>query len=303
MKTIKISLAIIVIVAIGAIIYFSLPKTGKIGEVAIPKNQFTIKIEQETAKLIAMPDDKFCKDFFKEISFDIEDFYKQGRFGNNELENNQWKENLEKNLYAAYAEKFVNQTKFVFSGSEWLPEDLKFIQSEKNELKKSKLLVRDSPIDIEFTRIQNALNKYNEIVSFIASCKNFGFSDVDLNARFPITDVQNRITNAVSLRSNQLENEFVNNCIRLHEELKEIPVILFSKHVWYLDHKIDSWSGMYYNYYSQSDYSNNLYKPLKSEIQALDNNIYHVVEFGAEYSRLLQKWSADNVNAYNHKYK
>lgn len=303
MKTIKISLAIIVIGVIGTIIFFSLHKTTVVPPVDIPKNQFTVKIEQETAKLIAMPDDKFCKDFYKEISYDIEDFYKQGRFGKNELDNNQWKENLEKNLYAAYAEKFVNQTKFVFSGSEWLSEDLKFIQSEKNELQKSKLLVRDSPIDIEFIRIQNALNKYNEIVSFIASCKNFGFSDVDLNARFPISDVQNRIANAVSLRNNQLENEFVNNCTRLHEELKEIPGILFRKHVWYLDYKIDSWSGMYYNYYSQSDYSNNLYKPLKSEIQALDNNIYHVSEFGAEQSRLLQKWSADNVNAYNHKYK
>jgi len=99
-----------------------------------------------------------------------------------------------------------------------------------------------------------------------------------------------------------LENELVNNCTKLHNGLKEIPQYLFSAQVDYLEHKINNWSGLYSNYNSQSDYSNNLYKPLKAEIEALDNDIYNVSNFDSEYNRLLQKWSDDNTKAYKHKY-
>ncbi len=309
MRELKISLVVIVVAAIGAGIFFWIQSIIEPKKVKALENQFTAKIEMEIEQLKGKSDNKFCNDFYKEVVSHINDFYKPlpptypyGRFGKTQSENDQWKENFENNLYAAYAEKFIKQAKTVFRESEWKPDDLKFIQAEKKELKKSKLLVAGSPVDKDFTTIQTALNKYNEIVSFISSCKGYGYSSTDLSARFPIADVQSKISRTASLLSNRLENEFVNNCTRLHDGLKEVPQSLFKAHVRYLDEKINFWSGLYNNYKSQSDYVNNLYKPLKAEIDALDNAIYQVATFDGEYNRLLQKWSTDNTKAYNYKY-
>ena len=302
MKTLKITIITILVVGIFGAIIFGIQVTQTPAEVKAAENQFTAKIEQEIELLKTKPDNKFCGNFYNEIAFDINDFYNQGRFGKNQLENDEWKENLEKNLYAAYAEKFIKQATTVFHGSDWTSENLNFIQSEINKLKKSSLLIPGSPVDKDFSTIQATLNKYHEIESFILFCKSFNFLETDLSARFPLDDVQSKIFLATSLLKNNLENELVNNCTKLHNGLKEIPQYLFSAQVDYLEHKINNWSGLYSNYNSQSDYSNNLYKPLKAEIEALDNDIYNVSNFDSEYNRLLQKWSDDNTKAYKHKY-
>jgi hypothetical protein len=297
MKILKISITLIVVTAIGAGIFFWMQSIREPEKVKAPENPFTIKIEQEIKQLKVKPDSKFCKDFYNEVAYHINDFYKQNRFGSNQSENNQWKENLEKNLYVAYAEKFIKQATTVFRSSEWKPDDLQIIQTEKNELKRSRFLLVGSPVDNEFSTIQTVLNKYNEIVSFISSCKVFSYSGTALKDAFPIADVQRKISDAVKYRSNRLENEFVNNCSRLHDGLKEIPQSLFLAHVRYLESKISNWSGMYSNYNSQKDYANNLYKALKADIDALDNNIYNVSNFDSEYNRLTNKMNEDSSKA------
>jgi hypothetical protein len=309
-KPLKITLAVMVVAAISAAIFFWMQSIDPPPPPPPIDNPFIAKIELEIEQLKAKPDNKFCKAFYKEIAYNINEFYKPllpqypyGRFGKTQAENDQRKENLESNLYFAYSEKFIMQAKTVFLGSEWKHDDLKFIQAEKNELKKSKFLHSGSPVDEEYTKIQTALNKYNEIVSFISSCTGYNYSNTELSARFPIGDVQSKIARAASLSKNRLENEFVNNCDRLHEGLKEIPLWLFRVHIRYLDDKITDWSGLYSNYNSQSDYVNNLYKPVKAEIDALDNDIYNAPNFDFEYNRLLSKWSGDNTKAYYHKYK
>ena len=310
MKELKISLVVIVLVAIGAGIFFWIQSTIKPAEVKAPENQFTAKIGLEIEQLKAKTNINFCKNFYTEVAFHINEFYKPlppkypfGRFGKTQSENDQWKENLESNLYSAYAEKFIKQAKSVFLGSEWKNEDLKFIQTEKNELKKSKLLVAGSPVDKDFTTIQTALNKYNEIVSFISSCKGYGCSKTGVLDHFPIAEVRSKIQRAATLRSNHLENEYVNNCFRLYDGLKEIPSKLFSAHVRYLDTKIDYWSNMWCNYNSHRDYSNNLNIPLKNEINDLSNsNIYSGINLDGECTRLFNKWSTDNQKAYKATY-
>lgn len=302
MKELKISLVVIVVVAIGAGILLWRQGRRDPPPPPPPQNQFTAKIEEEIKQLNEKPDSEFCEAFYKEIAYRINLFYEQKKFGGNQLENDQWKENLEKNLYAAYAEKFVKQAKTIFRGSEWNPDALQFIQAEKNELRRSNLLVAGSPVDREFANIQTVLDKYNEIESFISSCRGYDYSETDLSARFPITDVQSKIDRINSLLSHRLENEFVYNCTRLHEGLNEIPQALFNKHVRYLDNKINNWSEMYPNYNSQRDYSNNLYIPIKDEIEDLDNDMYNVTNFENEYNRLLKRWSDDNSKAYDFKY-
>ena len=299
MKALKICLAVIVIAAIGAGIIFWIQNTKEPDEIKAPENAFTQKVEAEIEQLKAKPNDKFCKNFYENVAFHIDDFYKQNRFGNNQFENNQWKENLEQRLYSAYAEKFIKQAFYVFRGSRWEPEDLNFIRSEEQFLRKSKLL-KNGPTLQEFTQIQTIFNKYDEIVDFISSCKNFSYSTTALSDNFPITDVESKILRTTSLRLDQLENDFVNNCTRLHDELKEIPRGLFRSHVRYLDDKISYWSEMYSNYNSQKEYKELLFDKLKAEIDILDEDIYNVVNFSHEYSRMTNKLNSDGQNAYHY---
>lgn len=310
MKTLKISLAVLVVAAIGTGVFFWLQSIDKPKGIKAPENPFTKKIEQEIEQLKAKPNNRFCKDFYKEVAYHINEFYKPlsptypyGRFGKTQLENNQWKENLESNLYSAYAEKFIQQAFYVLRGNEWRPEDLRFIQAEKNLLQRSKLLVSGSPVDNDFKTIQSALNKYNEIVSFISSCRSYSFTRTELSTRFPLNDVHSKIASAASIRKNNLENRFVNNCTRLHNDLKGIPHFFFNKHVGYLDNKIDYWSNMWCNYSSHKDYSQNLNTPLRNEINEFGNSdIYSGINLDSQYNRLLQKWAADNQKAYNANY-
>lgn len=302
MKTFKITLTLIVILAIGTGIFFWFIGETSPDRVKAPENQFTAKIEQEIEKLKTKSAMSFCNGLYNEIELQINDFYKQGRFGNNQTENDQWKEDLEKSLYSVYAEKFVKQAKYVFSKPEWVNGDLTFIQNEKTKLSRSKFLESGSPVAQEFAKIQNILNKYNETNNFISNCNNFDYAGTALSDRFPIADIEAKIKHAASLLSNNLENEYVNKCSRLHHGLNQIPQILFNAHVRYLDNKIDYWSDMYSNYNSQSDYSNLLNRPIRAEIEDLDNEIYTVSNLELEYNRLLTKWSNDNTKAYNYNY-
>jgi hypothetical protein len=121
-----------------------------------------------------------------------------------------------------------------------------------------------------------------------------------LDIVFPYDDVKNKISAANIYRNNLLGNLYINNCPRLHNELKEIPQVLFRAHVRYLDKLISSWSNMFTNYNTQKAYVIGIYSPLENKIDEFDNEIYQVSEFSNEYSRLKNKWEADGTNAYNY---
>jgi len=306
MKAFKISLAAVVVLAIIIFVIWSLIDTGREGEIALPKNQFTERIENEINAISQHPDTKFCREAYDNVMYLIDDYYKPlpptypyGRYGNTQSENDQWKNNLTKNLYAVYAEKFISQSFNRFLGTEWNIADLNFIRRECQSLRKSSLLEKGSPVDKKFTEIQTILGKHDEIAGFISECKGFSYSSSSLSDRFPISDVQNKINQATTYLNSSLGNGYINNCARLHVGLKEIPQALFNAHVRYLDKKINDWSDLYPNYNSQSDYANNLYRPIKGEIDALDNDMYNVTNFDSEYQRLSNKWSADNIKAFN----
>jgi hypothetical protein len=302
MKAFKISLAVAVIAVIATGVIMWITSIDEPPKIPLQKNQFIAKIEQEIEQLSQRPNNIFCKEFYDEVAYHINDFYRQNRFGSNQSENNQWKENFEKNLYSAYAAKFIQQASYVFRGSVWNNEDLRFIRGEYQALRESPLLEKSSPVDKKFTEIQTIFSKYDEITGFISSCRGFSYSNTGLSARFPISDVQRKIARAASYLNNHLGNEYVNHCSRLQDGLREIPRLLFRAHVNYLDNKINTWSGFYSNYNSHADYVNNLNRPIRNEIEALDNNTYHAPNFNNEYNRLSNRWSADNTRAYNYSY-
>lgn len=302
MKAVKIILVIAVISVICFVTWKSLVKTGDVGEISLPTNQFTERIEKEIDSLIKMPDNRFCKEFYNEVSYHIDDYYNSGRFGNNPPENEQWKENFTKTLYSVYSDRFIHQAFYVFRNSVWDIADLRFIIDEYRILRNSPLLERDSPVDKKFTEIQQIINKYNEIADFVTDCRSFSYTSYGLSDRFPVSKVEDKISRMNRYINNRLENTYVNNCIHLHNELKTVPPTLFSKHADYLSRKIQQWSGLYDNYNSQSDYANNLYTPLRNEIRLLDNDVYNVAStvFNDNYNKLIRRLDADSGKAYEY---
>ena len=310
MKAIKISLVVIVLVAIVTGVYFWTQKPMDAeGEIASSENTFISKIEQEIEDLKTKPETEFCKQSYLDIRNQINEFYKPhppqypyGRLGDTQIENDQNLNNFYSNLYVVYSDIFIKQVKRVFKGSEWKAEDLKFILSEKNELKNSHLLIEGSYVDSQLNIIQSIITKYNEIADFISSIRGFSYSHYGLSIRFPIDEVQTKINRAANLENELVGNTYVGNCTRLQVGLKGIPRLLFNSHINYLENKIANWSNMYDDgvFNTHSDYANNLYWPLKKEIEILDEDIYHVSNFYEEYNRLSQLWIADNIAAYQY---
>jgi hypothetical protein len=297
MKIIKISLAIIVVGFIAFFATNSLVFPNEQEVIPPAKNQFSESIEKEIMSLSKLPVNSFCKDAYIEVQFHIEDYYKQKRLGKNQLENNQSKVRFSKNLYTVYTDKFVNQVYFVFNKSEWRLEDLNFIRNECSSLKRSEFLEKGRPTDKSLSDIQLILNKYDEINNFIASCKAFSYSDDNIDSTYPISGVIKKSSRASAYKTNKLENNYVNHCSRLHNQLNEIPKYLFNAHIKYLDKKINMWSGMYIEYNSHGEYARELYFKIKREIDLLDNRAYRISNFDNEYNRLINKLNIDNSKA------
>lgn len=300
MRILKIFLVVTVIAAISFFVIRSVITTDKVGEVKSTGNPFIDKIQQEISSLKLKPDNKFCREYYSEIAYHLEDYHKSNRLGKSPLENDQWKENLSKLLYGAYTDKFIKQAFYIFNRSDWAISDLSFIRNEFQALQRSPMLERNSPLDKRFTEIKMIFNKYDEITSFISSCQNFSFNQTDLDVSFPLDDIKKRMFVANSYRTNRLDNAYVNNCTRLHEGLKQTPQFLFWAHVRYLDNLIKTWSNNFSDYTSQKAYVSGIYSKLKEKNDELDSGIYNVTELSNEYSRLQSKLEEDGTNAYNY---
>jgi len=270
-----------------------------------PENQFTKNIEEKIDSIGKLSDSNFCNEFYKEVEWHIGNYHEQNRFGKTSLENDQWKEILTKKLYSVYTAKFIRQSFFVFRGVSWKDTDLDFIRSELQKLRTSELLEKNSPMDKNFTRIQDIFNKYDEIKKFISASNNFSPSDLSLSSRYNISKVKDRMSLAKTYQNIRftLENESVKLCTRLQSELGRIPQLLFNAHVAYLDRKIDELSGSYTNYRLQPEYAKDLYIPLKNEIEGLYTVNYDVPNLHSEYKRLKAKWEEDNEKANNFLFK
>jgi hypothetical protein len=298
MKAIKIILAIAVIALIGFFVWKWLVGINPPPPPPPPINQFTARITSEIDSLSKSPANVFCPKFYKDIQFRITDYHKQKFFGKSESDNDQWKEILQKNLYSAYAPKFVEQAMYVFGGSDWRNDNLQFIRSEVKTLQSSAYLGQGS-VDTSFKKILNILAKHDEIAGFISACNNFSYSYYGLSDHFP--DVSDKIQKSRAYLANNLDNHYVNNCARLKNGLQTIPQTLFNTHITYLRDKIELYSEKYTEYNSQAEYSNAIYTPLRNQIGALDNGTYGgISNFASAYSSLEELLTEDNVKAFNY---
>jgi hypothetical protein len=302
MKALKIILAVAVMATIGFFIWKWIINIEQPTDVKPPTNPYTARIEREIDSLRKVPVNTFCKQFCENIQYRITDYYKQKFLGKTDKDNERWKDILSKNLYSTYAPKFTEQAMYVFNHSDWKIADLTFIRNEVKKLQGSGYLEQNSPVASKFKDIQIILSKYDEIVGFISSCKGYSYSNYEIDGLFPIDDVSGKIQKSKTYLSNRLDNNYVNNCTRLKDGLREIPQTLYNKHISYLRLKIQKNSGRYKEYQFQKDYSNIIYTPLESQVNELDNNIYGINTdiFDGNLSDLKKLLDTDNTNAYDY---
>jgi hypothetical protein len=300
MKTIKISLAVIVVGIIAFFIANSLIFSQEMDKIPPAENQFTKYIEQQIITLEKLPENKFNNIPYNDANYQIDDYHLNKRLGKNKLENDQWKDILSKNLYAVYTGKFIKQAYYVFNRNDWSLGDINFIRKECTTLRKSEFLEKGSPVDNSLAKIQQILGKYDEVNAFIAYCKGFSYTDYSFNSSFPLSTVKQKIARAELYKNNKLENNFVNNCFRLHNQMNDIKQSLFNAHYRYLENKFKNWQDLYSEYTSFNEYKNNLLTPLSKELDLIDNDLYNVRDFDNKFDSLYNLLTTDSRNAYKH---
>jgi len=269
MKNVKIGIFVGFIVLIGFII---LKMGGEgIGSLGGPDSteiskELISSIQNKIDSLKREPENKLSQDFYAKIKIAITTAAKAGKLGVNDEENKKNQEILEKNLFSAYAEKFVAQAMYVFKRSEWKQTDILQIRSGVNELSTSLHLERGSPVANSFTTIKSTIEKYDDITAFVNSCKSFTVSPDQPETRFP--DVTDKITRAQQYLARNLENSFVNNCLRLKEELTNVPKFLADNNYNYLFRKVEIQGGRYMEL-SRKDHQE-LTKNVRSEVGSFE---------------------------------
>ncbi|MBO7635074.1 MAG: hypothetical protein J6S89_00680 [Paludibacteraceae bacterium] len=278
MKAIKIILAVVVVAVLGFFVWkWIIAPPPPPPTPTPPTNQFVERIEKEIDSLAKVPSASFCPEFHQKIQYDISEFHLKGFLGDTTTsDNDQWEEILSKNLYSVYAPKFVEQAMFIFNGHEWKTDDLKFIRNEAKELQKSDNLKSDSPVKASFVEIEDILSKYDEISNFLGMCNRFGAASDELAIEFP--DASEKVEKANGYIKRNLDNKYVNNCTRLKDGLREIPRILFDKHIAYLTKKINLYANQYRNYETQAEYNDKVYSPLRNQINGIDYKVYGMGE-------------------------
>lgn len=293
MNAIKIFLGIAIIAIICFFSYKLFGPTPSLTETHHSNHDDLSDITSDIESLKISPENVFCPKIYKNIQY----YISKSKFAENENDNNQRKEDLSKGLYSAYALKFIDQAMYVFKGSIWKKEDLNFIRIEVKTLQNSAYLEQGSPIANSFKDINAIIEKYYGISDFIYSCNNFSFTDSSIETPFP--DVSDKIKKSHAYLNNELENSYVNNCGYLKEGLRDIPQKLLIKHTSYISSKITSNWVKYKNYSFQSDYLKYIYEPLKSQIDAMSNDVYGVSQniFDYDYNSVIKQLGDLNMEA------
>jgi len=282
MKALKISLAVIVVAAICIFVIKAIvpPKCDKCNKnlkecICIDididtDNPFVIGIRKQINDLQNKPDNKFCKKEYNSIEYDILMEYNNKNLGTGQ-DNEKWKNRLLLELFREYSDKFIKQALYIFDRNEWKKEDLDIISGETARLEKNSYNEKNGAFQPDFIKFRQILNQYNKINKFITECNDFEYLDTILDARFPVSEVRDKLSNVATYQNNNLGNEYVNNCTRLHNELKGIPEKLYNEHYNYLRNKIWYWEGKYKNRFNSDDaYKKAFFAPMEEELEKFE---------------------------------
>jgi len=302
MKALKIFLTISVI---GGIIYSIFldggidtpPKIGTSG-----KNTFIEKIRKETVELQKLSDDTLTYDEYSKILAEIDDDFNNQVLGSGS-DNQKWKEILTSDLYAVYAPKFTKQAKNALLSCN--PASLNIIRGAVTEFILSPYLDNSGLVYNELIEIQSAISKYDEIFSFLQDYNQIenDFSTTEIKSTYPLDRSKAIIQKSKEYLNNNLDNQYLINCIDLKIGLENIPLSLLNIHYTYIKNKIDIHGDKYKEYNYQSEYITNIYNPLLAELQELNENHYGSVisdEVLDKYIDLKFRLGSHSLNAYNY---
>lgn len=316
MKTLKITLAIATITIIGFFLIKWIVNIDTATDAKPPKNQYTDEIQINIDSVGKLPVNAFCVERFKEIQSEINSYYINGLLGitpyqdngiwkdrKDDNHNDQWNNILSKNLYTSYTNKFIDQAMLVFNNIEWKVDDIRIIKLEATRLRGSNYLEPNSPYAESLNKINAILAKYDEINLFISNSNSFVFNDYVLNNKFP--DLSDKINISHNYISNKLDNDYVNNCLRLKSDLEGIPLKFLDEHFRYLWKKTNDNAWQYRSYSTQSYYASNVFTPLRNQIDAIDNDIYKIDAsvFNNRYYRLDTLLNGYNERSFDYYFK
>jgi len=262
MRLLKISLIAILGLSLlfGGWYYFSTPPAPP----PLPSvpNEIVATLLRKIDNLGKEPENTISSAEYDKLKYEIE-FYK-GK-GKVDLK---WADQLYRKLDYTYTTLFIKQAEYVINKTNC---DLAKMAAVRGELKKlqSSLYITDNA---QLNTINNSLNLYDEIVSFISNTRAFA-SDVyvsDFSARFDKTGVSDRMRKAANyLATNNMDRK----CDRLSGSLRDIPNWMYNKNIGYLRNKLKYCINKYKSLSSYTEYRELIYVPLLTEIDELDNNL------------------------------
>ena len=299
MKAIKIIIAVVVLLAIGVLVWYMIGDTpGIVDDGPNDENVAYQKIQKEIDSLGNMPDSMFCNDLHKAILYDIKINEESGDLSANLAGN------LRTQLYSAYSEKLKDQVDYNFKETDWSanPDAIRFMKAELSALKDTTYL-KDANARKEIDVRLGYINRYYELFSFADKCYKFEYKDYDLSARFP--NVVGKIDTSRNYLNGYMKEYPLNKCITLRRKMENVPDMLLKNHASYICKKIDNMiNDKIYEQYDKRGFVSQVGEPLQDEINDMVNIYEDYVSSStleSEKQRALKKLAElKNLNANNY---
>jgi len=288
MKYVKISIFLIVLSIIAYQVYQQMHEDpGRTPEPqGISGNNITVDdITSKINKFNTINNLKQCIQHYDNILYSIN----HTNFDNDAANNKSIVESLNKNLYAAYAPRFLVLSKSYLGNHDWSNENITFIQNAGNKVLSSPLEANSS-LRSQYSPLMNAMQLRNNIVGFLNSVNGISTACSSINVDF--LDYTNMISTSSSHIATLNGNGMMKNCENLKERLRNVRNEICTKHVTYLDNMIRRSSHRYFpSYVKVNPYSDNVrdviilkidrlgklsnvYGKFKSDIDIFQGNLY-----------------------------
>lgn len=258
MNKTKTILLILALVGLGVLAYtLTNQKTEELEDVTLTDNKFINEINGLIDDLKNSDEAKFSKVDYDNIIYLIDEY-----LDNNKI-SAQWSANLRKKVEYIYFEKFVKEAEYAFNQSNWSTSNITYVRNETQRLNNSSFLQEKAGLK----PIERVLNEYDEIKSFMAKAQSYAGSNSinSMMQKFDITTVDNYLSEA---NAKLKTSSKVKNNIQLMNELKNVPNLMYKKHLFFLSEKVKKAQGEGYSRYGK-DYTrfyNGVCQPIFDDI-------------------------------------
>lgn len=311
MKAIKISLTILVVGLIGYFVYQSIENKGgpsDRGDVALPENVYTQRINREIDSLKTFSDTIFAKHYYSDVLNRIDLFHKSEKLNKDNAEfNDKHKEQLSKSLLSAYIKQFNKYAIYQFNQDGWSSAELSLNRNEINAIKRSPILSEGNEVETELKTPIEVIEKYDEINSFISTTYSVSGNINDINNGISLNDVKSKVHKARQYLSNDLDNKYVNKNTDLKHRLNQVPNNILSAQLSFFNKKVDKHGPTYKDFPNSKAFTDKVYKPISKQLYdtrnfSKDNLGLSKKNVVDKFEVIIQNLKDYNKDAYNHDY-